>query len=116
MVRAMGIAEALRDLRVGAEFDQGALAARAEIRQGDISHYEVGDRSPRIDHVLAIERACNVSPGTAFVMAGFVDSIGPLHRAILTDTVLSPKEKDVMVRLYQSLLAVHQARDEEPLQ
>lgn len=114
MVLSMGMAEAIRDLRVGAGFDQKKLAAKAKVNQGDISHYEIGDRSPRIDHILAIERACGVPRGTAFVMAGLVEAIPPVAKAIAVDEVLSPSDKDSLRIMYESLLQSPRARAAGP--
>lgn len=106
----MGIGQALEDLRVAAGFDQKALSVKTGIPQGDISHYERETRSPTIERVLKIEKVCKARPGSAFVLAGFVEDIDPVERATLADANLSPSHKDVLLRLYRSLLESPQAR------
>lgn len=106
----MGIGQALEDLRVSAGFDQKTLAAKAKIPQGDISHYERETRSPTIERVLTIEKVCKARPGSAFVLAGFVEDIGTVEEAILADRKLSPALKDVLVRQYRALLESPQAQ------
>lgn len=106
----MGIGRALEDLRVSAGFDQKTLAAKTKIPQPDISHYEKETRSPTIERVLMIEKACGANPGTAFVTAGFVEDIDPVERAVMADGVLSPSDKDVLLGLYETLLQSPRAR------
>lgn len=105
----MGIGQAIEDLRVAAGFDQGTLAAKAKLRQADISHFENETRSPRVEQVLAIEKACKARPGSAFVLAGFVADISDVEEAILADGKLPPSLRDALVRQYRALLESPQA-------
>lgn len=76
----MPLNENIRTCRIAAGLTQVDLAAAVHVKQGTVAGWESGRRQPGAETVVAIARACGVTPGA---LLGDADG-GLLTRADLT--------------------------------
>lgn len=102
---------ALRLAREQAKITQRDLSLVADVNQSHISNYERGQYEPPPHIVFTLERAVRVPGGHLSRYFGYVPvSTTPSSRqdtlaAILTDQTLSPRDREALVNLYQTLSA-----------
>jgi len=100
---------ALRLAREQAGITQRDLSIVADVNQSHISNYERGQYEPPPLVVFTLERAVRVPGGHLSRYFGYVPvNTAPSTRqdtlaAILTDPNLSPRDREAMVSLYQTL-------------
>jgi transcriptional regulator with XRE-family HTH domain len=95
--------------RQGANLSLRRLAERAGISNPYLSQIERGVRKPSAEILKRLSRALSISAETLYTRAGLIEEgphPPPVVDAIQADTVLSPRQKQVMLDLYRTLVSV----------
>lgn len=95
----------IREQRRTASLSLRKLSHMAGISNPYLSQIERGMRHPSAEILQAIAKALRISAETMYVKAGILeerpDGVDPIH-AILRDSALSEKQKQVIVDIYRS--------------
>ncbi len=116
--RLHDLGEFIRDQRRNARLSLRKLSERAGISNPYLSQIERGLRKPSAEILQAIAKGLRISAETPYVRAGILDErAGPggsdLVAAILADTTINERHKQVLVEIYRSFQAEHAADDAE---
>lgn len=117
------LGEYLREQRRNAQLSLRQLADAAGVSNPYLSQIERGLRKPSAEILQQLARALRISAETLYVQAGILDERDQgdgmeVRTAILADTAINEKQKQVLVQIYESFrkenAAVEEALDEQP--
>jgi transcriptional regulator with XRE-family HTH domain len=108
------IGEYIRQQRKVADLSLRRLADRAGISNPYLSQIERGIRKPSAEILKRLARALQISAETLYTRVGLIEE-GPaapmVVEAIEGDTVLTPRQKRVLLDLYRTLAAGQASED-----
>lgn len=100
----------LRDQRVAAELSLRQLAEQAGVSNPYLSQIERGLRRPSAEVLQQLAKALRISAEQVYVQAGILnpddDHVRDVELAILGDPVLSERQKQALLEVYESFRAV----------
>ena len=103
----------LREQRVAAELSLRQLAEQAGVSNPYLSQIERGLRRPSAEVLQQLAKALRISAEQVYVQAGILnpddDQVRSVELAILGDPVLSERQKQALLEVYQSFRAVTEA-------
>ena len=106
----------LKEQRLGARLSLRQLAEQAGVSNPYLSQIERGLRKPSAEVLAQIAKALRISAESLYVRAGILspeDGVGgSVELAILGDTALSERQKQSLLDVYSSVLALNQAQSE----
>lgn len=109
----------LRDQRVAAELSLRQLAEQAGVSNPYLSQIERGLRRPSAEVLQALAKALRISAEQVYVQAGILspddDQVRSVELAILGDPMLSERQKQALVEVYEAFRAVTVARRDADL-
>lgn len=112
--RALG--EYLKEQRVSAQLSLRQLADQAGVSNPYLSQIERGLRKPSAEVLQQIARALRISAEQLYVRAGILnpeDGVGgSVELAVLGDTLLTERQKQSLLDIYASFLALNNRPDE----
>ena len=101
------VGEFIRSQRERADLSLRRLADRAGVSNPYLSQIERGLRKPSAEILKRISRALSISAESLYTRAGLIEA-GPetpqVVEAIDADTVLTPRQKRVLLDLYRTLI------------
>ena len=94
----------IREQRRNASLSLRNLAKNAGVSLPYLSQIERGLRRPSADILQAIAKGLSISSETLYVQAGILDARpeADLRTAIQADRTISPKQKEVLLSVYES--------------
>jgi len=95
----------IRDRRNQARLSLRKLSEQAGISNPYLSQIERGLRKPSAEILQSIARALRISAETLYIQAGILDDGGEdrsVQTAIFSDTVLSERQKQMLVEIYET--------------
>ena len=109
----------LREQRVAAELSLRQLAEQAGVSNPYLSQIERGLRRPSAEVLQQLAKALRISAEQVYVQAGILnpddDQVRSVELAILGDPVLSERQKQSLLDVYQAFRAVAEsAHGEDP--
>jgi len=111
-----GLGEYLKEQRIAAELSVRQLAAQAGVSNPYLSQIERGLRRPSAEVLQQIAKALRISAEQLYIRAGIVDphagAAGSVELAILGDSKLTERQKQSLLDVYASFLALNGAHDE----
>ncbi len=106
----------LKEQRLGARLSLRQLAEQAGVSNPYLSQIERGLRKPSAEVLAQIAKALRISAESLYVRAGILspeDGVGgSVELAILGDTALTERQKQSLLDVYSSFLALNQAQSE----
>lgn len=101
---AQDIGSFIRSQRMGAEVSLRQLAERAGVSNPYLSQIERGLRKPSADVLAQIAKGLRVSAEVLYVRAGILEErpASPVRDALMADTVISERQKQVLLEIYES--------------
>ena len=106
----------LREQRVAAELSLRQLAEQAGVSNPYLSQIERGLRKPSAEVLQQLAKALRISAEQLYVQAGILnpddDQVRSVELAILADPVLSERQKQSLLDVYQSFRAAAAATAE----
>uniref|UniRef100_UPI0025F27436 helix-turn-helix domain-containing protein n=1 Tax=Nocardioides sp. TaxID=35761 RepID=UPI0025F27436 len=106
----------LREQRVSAQLSLRQLAEQAGVSNPYLSQIERGLRRPSAEVLQQIAKALRISAEQLYIRAGIVDphagAAGSVELAILGDPKLTERQKQSLLDVYASFLALNGANDE----
>jgi transcriptional regulator with XRE-family HTH domain len=106
----------LKEQRLGARLSLRQLAEQAGVSNPYLSQIERGLRKPSAEVLAQIAKALRISAESLYVRAGILnpeDGVGgSVELAILGDTALTERQKQSLLDVYSSFLALNQAQAE----
>ena len=101
----------LREQRVAAELSLRQLAEQAGVSNPYLSQIERGLRRPSAEVLQALAKALRISAEQVYVQAGILnpddDQVRSVELAILGDPLLSERQKQALLEVYEAFRAVH---------
>jgi transcriptional regulator with XRE-family HTH domain len=111
------LGEYLKEQRVSAQLSLRQLADQAGVSNPYLSQIERGLRKPSAEVLQQIAKALRISAEQLYVRAGILnpeDGVGgSVELAVLGDTKLTERQKQSLLDVYASFLALN-ARQEDP--
>lgn len=101
MKRPQSLGAALRAVREGRGVTQVEVAAKLGVAQTSISAWERDKDRPTLEAIRDFERYIGTEVGTVLRLAGFAPAGGGTEAAILSDPMLSPEDRDLVVGVYR---------------
>jgi len=117
---AQDIGSFIRAQREAAQVSVRQLAEKAGVSNPYLSQIERGLRKPSADVLQQIAKALRVSAEVLYVRAGILEpsETSEVRDAIITDTAITERQKQVLLDIYTSFCQQNEARvsetDEEP--
>ena len=117
---AQDIGSFIRTQREAAQVSVRQLAEKAGVSNPYLSQIERGLRKPSADVLQQIAKALRVSAEVLYVRAGILEpsETSEVRDAIITDTAITERQKQVLLDIYTSFCQQNEARvsetDEEP--
>ena len=113
---AQDIGSFIRTQREAAQVSVRQLAEKAGVSNPYLSQIERGLRKPSADVLNQIAKALRVSAEVLYVRAGILEPSDPseVRDAIITDTAITERQKQVLLDIYTSFCQQNEAADEEP--
>src|ERR1700742_187395 len=114
------LGEYLKEQRVASRLSLRQLAEQAGVSNPYLSQIERGLRKPSADVLQQIAKALRVSAEVLYVRAGILEpsETSEVRDAIITDTAITERQKQVLLDIYTSFCQQNEARvsetDEEP--
>lgn len=106
----------LREQRVNAQMSLRQLAEQAGVSNPYLSQIERGLRRPSAEVLQQLAKALRISAEQVYVQAGILnpddDQVRSVELAVLADPVLTERQKQALLAVYQSFRA-ESANDEE---
>ena len=113
--RAQSLGDYLRDQRRGAQLTLRQLADQTGVSNPYLSQIERGLRRPSAEVLQQIAKALRISAEQLYIRAGIVDpregSAGSVELAILGDSQLTERQKQSLLDVYASFLALNSATE-----
>ena len=110
----------LKEQRVAAQLSLRQLAQQAGVSNPYLSQIERGLRRPSAEVLQQIAKALRISAEQLYVRAGIVhpeDGVGgSVELAILGDTQLTERQRQSLLDVYASFLALNKGSDQLPPQ
>ena len=114
--RALG--EYLKEQRVSAQLSLRQLAEQAGVSNPYLSQIERGLRKPSAEVLQQIAKALRISAEQLYVRAGILnpeDGVGgSVELAVLGDTKLTERQKQTLLDVYASFLALNSRHEDPP--
>jgi transcriptional regulator with XRE-family HTH domain len=112
---ASDIGSFIRDLRENAQVSVRQLAERSGVSNPYLSQVERGLRKPSADVLNQIAKALRVSAEVLYVRAGILEPSdkSQVRDAIVTDTAITERQKQILLDIYTSFTQQNEAADEE---
>ena len=114
--RALG--EYLKEQRVSAQLSLRQLAEQAGVSNPYLSQIERGLRKPSAEVLQQIAKALRISAEQLYVRAGILnpeDGVGgSVELAVLGDTKLTERQKQSLLDVYASFLALNSRHEDPP--
>ncbi|HUO46211.1 MAG TPA: helix-turn-helix transcriptional regulator [Acidimicrobiia bacterium] len=114
-VKVSDLGEFIKGHRERANLSLRRLAERAGISNPYLSQIERGVRKPSAEILKRLSRALSISAETLYTRAGLIEA-GPEPPAVIdaieADAVLSPRQKQVLLDLYRTLVSAAAATEE----
>jgi transcriptional regulator with XRE-family HTH domain len=112
---ASDIGSFIRDLRQNAQVSVRQLAERSGVSNPYLSQVERGLRKPSADVLSQIAKALRVSAEVLYVRAGILEPSdkSQVRDAIITDTAISERQKQVLLDIYASFTQQNESTQEE---
>jgi transcriptional regulator with XRE-family HTH domain len=106
----------IRSQREAAQVSVRQLAEKAGVSNPYLSQIERGLRKPSADVLSQIAKALRVSAEVLYVRAGILEPSDPnqVRDAIITDTAITERQKQVLLDIYNSFCQQNEAAHEEP--
>ena len=113
---AQDIGSFIRTQREAAQVSVRQLAEKAGVSNPYLSQIERGLRKPSADVLNQIAKALRVSAEVLYVRAGILEPSEPseVRDAIITDTAITERQKQVLLDIYTSFCQQNEAEGEEP--
>ena len=113
---AQDIGSFIRTQREAAEVSVRQLAEKAGVSNPYLSQIERGLRKPSADVLQQIAKALRVSAEVLYVRAGILEpsETSEVRDAIITDTAITERQKQVLLDIYTSFCQQNKAVSEEP--
>lgn len=113
---AQDIGSFIRTQREAAEVSVRQLAERAGVSNPYLSQIERGLRKPSAEVLSQIAKALRLSAEVLYVRAGILEPGQPsqVQDAIIADTVISERQKRVLLDIYTSFCQQNEAAHQEP--
>lgn len=111
---AQDIGSFIRSQRIAAEVSLRQLAERAGVSNPYLSQIERGLRKPSADVLAQIAKGLRVSAEVLYVRAGILEErpASPVRDALMADTVISERQKQVLLEIYESFCKENRAEVE----
>src|SRR6187431_3024809 len=110
------LGEYLREQRVSAQLSLRQLAEQTGVSNPYLSQIERGLRRPSAEVLQQLAKALRISAEQLYIRAGIVspeDGVGgSVELAVLGDTGLTERQKQSLLDVYASFLALNAAADE----
>ena len=107
----------LREQRLGAQLSLRQLAEQAGVSNPYLSQIERGLRKPSAEVLQQIAKALRISAESLYVRAGILDpderGVGSVELAVLGDPLLTERQKQSLLDVYQSFLALNGTTGED---
>lgn len=112
---ASDIGSFIRAQREAAQVSVRQLAEKAGVSNPYLSQIERGLRKPSADVLNQIAKALRVSAEVLYVQAGILEpgTTSEVRDAIVTDTAISERQKQVLLDIYTSFVQQNEAAREE---
>lgn len=112
---AMDIGSFIRAQREAAQVSVRQLAEKAGVSNPYLSQIERGLRKPSAEVLSQIAKALRVSAEVLYVRAGILEprEASQVHHAIIADTAISERQKQVLLDIYTSFCQQNEAAREE---
>jgi len=112
---ASDIGSFIRAQREAAQVSVRQLAEKAGVSNPYLSQIERGLRKPSADVLNQIAKALRVSAEVLYVQAGILEPSEPseVRDAIITDTAITERQKQVLLDIYTSFIQQNEAAREE---
>src|SRR3954447_25761566 len=106
----------IRAQREAAQVSVRQLAEKAGVSNPYLSQIERGLRKPSADVLQQIAKALRVSAEVLYVRAGILEpsETSEVRDAIITDTAITERQKQVLLDIYTSFCQQNEAVSEEP--
>ena len=113
---ASDIGTFIRTQREAAQVSVRQLAEKAGVSNPYLSQIERGLRKPSADVLQQIAKALRVSAEVLYVRAGILEpsETSEVRDAIITDTAITERQKQVLLDIYTSFCQQNEAVSEEP--
>ena len=113
---AQDIGSFIRSQREAAQVSVRQLAEKAGVSNPYLSQIERGLRKPSADVLQQIAKALRVSAEVLYVRAGILEpsDSNEVRDAIITDTAITERQKQVLLDIYTSFCQQNEAVSEEP--
>jgi transcriptional regulator with XRE-family HTH domain len=113
---ASDIGSFIRAQREAAQVSVRQLAEKAGVSNPYLSQIERGLRKPSADVLNQIAKALRVSAEVLYVQAGILEpsESSEVRDAIVTDTAITERQKQVLLDIYTSFVQQNEAVREEP--
>src|SRR4051812_1434539 len=111
---AQDIGSFIRSQRELAQVSVRQLAERAGVSNPYLSQIERGLRKPSADVLAQIAKGLRVSAEVLYVRAGILEErpASPVRDALMADTVISERQKQVLLEIYESFCKENRAEVE----
>ena len=112
---ASDIGSFIRTQREAAQVSVRQLAEKAGVSNPYLSQIERGLRKPSADVLNQIAKALRVSAEVLYVQAGILEpsASSEVRDAIITDTAITERQKQVLLDIYTSFVEQNEAAREE---
>jgi transcriptional regulator with XRE-family HTH domain len=112
---ASDIGSFIRAQREAAQVSVRQLAEKAGVSNPYLSQIERGLRKPSADVLNQIAKALRVSAEVLYVQAGILEpsATSEVRDAIITDTAITERQKQVLLDIYSSFVHQNEAAREE---
>lgn len=108
----------LKEQRINARLSLRQLAEQAGVSNPYLSQIERGLRKPSAEVLGQIAKALRISAESLYIRAGILspeDGVGgSVELAILGDTGLTERQKQSLLDVYSSFLAMNDAQEQNP--
>jgi transcriptional regulator with XRE-family HTH domain len=113
---ASDIGSFIRAQREAAQVSVRQLAEKAGVSNPYLSQIERGLRKPSADVLNQIAKALRVSAEVLYIRAGILEpsETGKVRDAIITDTAITERQKQILLDIYTSFVQQNEAVREEP--
>ena len=112
---AGALGDYLKEQRLQARLSLRQLAEQAGVSNPYLSQIERGLRKPSAEVLQQIAKAMRISAESLYVRAGIVNPVdgvgGSVELAILGDTRLTERQKQSLLDVYSSFLALNRAQE-----
>src|SRR5687768_16024406 len=111
------LGEYLKEQRLASKLSLRQLSEQAGVSNPYLSQIERGLRKPSADVLQQIAKALRISAEQLYIRAGILDpdeaGTSSVVQAVLADARLTERQKQSLLDVYSSFLALNGARDDE---